>query len=363
MKDVILRNVRAEQYICAAKKNFIMRNAPDCLSESTSKLVIGHITDLHGDYERFENAMSVFEHLKPDFVVHTGDLVKWNMDDDYSFFYDRIQKSPIPVYNCVGNHDTFKKSGNLSASEMDTELVKPIRNIINSDGEGYYYVDFPEKEIRLIVLNDYQGGNDKCAILQSQCEWMIEVLIDSVEKNLGVILASHENKEDVSGGANDKGFCQRYSVYPWGTPMPKPLVIADIIDAFRNGKSLCKQYTWWYGSGAEVEINCQFDKKGDFICYLCGHRHGDFIGYLPSYPDQLSVTMTCSGCFPPDYHNIGEEASDLPRIPQTASEDAINFYVIDRKKKTLTAVRYGACVNDLFEERLVAEYEYNKDRN
>lgn len=89
-----------------------------------------------------------------------------------------------------------------------------------------------------------------------------------------------------------------------------------------------------------------------------GHRHGDYIGYLPSYPNQLSLGMTCSGCFPEGYHNIGDEISDLPRIPDTISEDAINFYVLDRKSKTVSVVRMGAYVNDLFEERLAAKFSY-----
>ena len=50
----------------------------------------------------------------------------------------------------------------------------------------------------------------------------------------------------------------------------------------------------------------------------------------------------------------------LPRIPGTVSEDAVNFYVIDREKKTLSIVRVGASVNDLMETRRVLVIPYEK---
>ena len=357
--DIIARNSRAEQYICAARKNFIMRGAPDCLSESGSRMLIGHFTDLHGDAERFQNALTFFRHFQPDFAIHTGDLVKWNTEDDSDYFFDGIKDFPIPIYNCIGNHDTFSDSGQHKRKYLYERFIKPLKGIQGSSGKCYYYVDFDEKKVRLIVLNDYDNEQDGvCAILQEQCDWLIGVLKEAAEKQYGVIIAAHESQEEVDTLEKRGKFCQRYNVHPWKKPLPKPLVIPDIVDAFRNGKTLKKSYEWWYSCTERIHIDCSFQKRGEFICYLCGHRHSDWIGYLQSYPDQLSMTMTCSGCFPPEYHNIGEEVSDLPRIPGTVTEDAVNFYIIDRIKKTIAVVRVGACVNDLFEERLYEIYKY-----
>lgn len=83
-KDVILRNSRAEQYLCAAKKNFIEENG--ILSESHSKTVICHFSDLHGDWKRFENILTMIEYFKPDFAIHTGDLVCWDSNDEWEEF-------------------------------------------------------------------------------------------------------------------------------------------------------------------------------------------------------------------------------------------------------------------------------------
>ena len=361
-KDVILRNSRAEQYLCAAKKNFIEENG--ILSESHSKTVICHFSDLHGDWKRFEHILTMIEYFKPVFAIHTGDLVCWDSNDEWEEFFNRINECDIPVYNCLGNHETFRGQEVLKNEYLHDRYIKPLKNI-NTTGKGYYYTDFTEQKIRLIVLNDYENDavetyNDrKYELMQEQCSWLAKVLKDCEEKELGVIIAAHEADEAVIPGSNGKGFCQRAEPHPWGVPMPNNScnIAADLVDAFQNGKVLKREYVW-KKSGNKVKIECEFTKKSEFICWMNGHRHGDYIGYLPSYPNQLSLGMTCSGCFPEGYHNIGDEISDLPRIPDTISEDAINFYVLDRKSKTVSVVRMGAYVNDLFEERLAAKFSY-----
>lgn len=169
-------------------------------------------------------------------------------------------------------------------------------------------------------------------------------------------IAAHEGDDPVNPASNNQGFCQRFKPCPWGMPKDRCHIIADIVDAFKKGKRLERQYT--VNSGKTVDISCEFEKQSEFICYLNGHRHGDYVGYLPSYQDQLSLGVTCAGCFPEGYHNIGEETSDLPRIPETVTEDAVNFYVLDRERRTVSVIRMGASVNDLFEERIAAKYNY-----
>ena len=51
MNEIIRRNYEAAQYVCAARKNFILE---DVISESDSKMLIGHVTDIHSDIERFD---------------------------------------------------------------------------------------------------------------------------------------------------------------------------------------------------------------------------------------------------------------------------------------------------------------------
>lgn len=368
MSKVVLRNSEAEQYICAARKNFILDNV---LSESTSKMLICHFSDIHGDIERFQNIMELIEYYKPDFAIHTGDMVVWNSAESTDYFYEKIKKSDVPIYNTIGNHETFGKGGlqvggSYTNEYLHNRYISPLKNIHCDSTDGWYYTDFDSHKLRLIALNPYEyfcddySKRDKRSFSQKQCDWLISALDDAADKEYAVIIASHEMAEEIEPAANDFGFCQRFNAFPWGKPAPraKNYIIEDIVEAFRLGKALKAEYVCDL-SGEKISIDCNFKHKGEFICYLTGHRHADFAGYLENHPGQLSITVTCAGCFPPDYHNIGDEISDLPRIPGTVSEDALNFYVIDRKKKTLSIVRVGASVNDLMQTRrfLVLPYE------
>ncbi len=362
MNQVIVRNSRGEQYLCAARKKFY--EVDGNLSETTSKMFFCHFTDIHCDWKRFDNVIEIIKYFNPFFAVHTGDLVCWDSQSDTNYFYDETTKLDIPVYNCIGNHETFKGDVVLTNEYLHNRYIRPLKNNIITTGKGYYYTDFAEHGVRLIILNNYENEKVKkysdriYEINQEQIDWFIKVLKDSEQLDFGVIIASHEADEPVLPGSNKLGFCQRIEPHPWGAPEAKhPHIIADIVDAFQNGKELKKEYQW-KKSGNAVIVDCSFEKKSEFICYINGHRHGDYIGYLPSYPKQLSLGMTCSGCFPEEYHNIGDEISDLPRIPETISEDAVNFYVLDRVNKIISVVRMGASVNDLFEERIAAKFHY-----
>lgn len=349
----------AEDYICAARKKF---REEDVLSDSCSKMLIGHFSDIHGDIKRFENAIEYFKKYHPDFVIHTGDMVVWNSEDNVDWFFDGIGTLPMPAYNCIGNHETFDNSHPLTNEELHKKYIERLGNITNDRKNGYYYADFEKYKLRLIVLNDYDlylddwRERNKYAITQKQCDWLIDTLKDAEEKELGIIIAAHESDEYVLPNSNDKGFCQKFEPHPWGFAEKREYIVADIVDAFMYGKQLKNRYR--LRNGDFVEVDCKFNKNSEFICYLSGHRHGDYIGYLPSYPNQLSMCMTCSGCFPEGYHNIGEEISDLPRIPDTTSEDALNFYCIDREKREISVVRVGACVNNEFNMRVAAIYSY-----
>jgi predicted phosphodiesterase len=365
MRDVILRNSEPEQYICAARKNFKLKNE---LSESTSKLLICHFSDMHGDVERFDNVMELIEYYKPEFAIHTGDLTVWNSSDNTDFFFQKTDGIAVPVYNVIGNHETFDNNGSLTNEYLHNRYVAPLKNINCNAEKGWYYTDFESRKIRLIVLNAYEYFHEKynirctMAFLQEQCEWVADALKGASEKNYAVIIAAHEFAEKIPAGSNDFGFCQRFMPHPWGMPKErKPnYIIEDIVDAFKHGKALKKEYICDL-SGETISIDCNFDNCGEFICYLGGHHHGDYAGYLPHHNDQLSITMTCSGCFPPNYHNIGDECSDLPRIPGTISEDAVNFYVIDRENKKISIIRVGATVNDLMEKRVVLTLPYEAE--
>ena len=383
MKDVVARNTLAEQYICAAKKTF--REGANVQCDSKSKMLIGHITDMHSDTVRFNNAMDLFEYYKPDCVVHTGDNTYWNMREDFHYMPLAFAESDIPAYLCVGNHDTFMDAPNtilprhecgvilrnqdgvsLTNEYLHQAYVEDMKNVKGDEDRAcYFYVDFEKFGIRLIVLNDYDYFHEKpiirnkYTISEKQINWFVNVLKDATEKGYGVIVADHEGPGEVEMGKNK--FCQKKTCFPWGIPKfvgPVADVVCDIINAFKHAGSLNEEY-YYESTKQSVKAKCSFEKEGEFIAYLSGHRHSDFVGYLKKYPDQLSLQMAISGCNLITYQNeLGETSSDLARVPGTVSEDCINFYVIDREKREITLVRAGASVTDELEQRLFERLSY-----
>ena len=360
MHEVILRNTPAEQYLCAAKKTF---RTEDTLSCSDKKTVLVQISDLHGDLRAYRNALLLIRHIKPAFAVHTGDVVTWNASDDSRFFYDGIKDEPIPIFNTVGNHDTFLTERTLTEEELYEKFVSPLCGI-NCAKKPYYFADFEKESLRLIALCPYDFHSedytlrDKYAVGKEQADFLCKALSDAQKKGFGVVIALHE-LADFPDIESKNPFCQRFDPHPWGGRSDKspPFLVEDIVEAFRCGEKIEKTYTY-DRTGEQISIEYTFSGCGEFICYLSGHRHGDFCGYLAHHPNQLSFCMTCSGCFPEGYHNIGEEISDLPRIPDTVTEDALNAYVIDRENKTVSVIRYGAGINDRGEMRLFTRFRY-----
>src|SRR5690606_32556251 len=43
----------------------------------------------------------------PDFVVATGDLVDWGVDEHYQNYVEGMQKPPVPYFNVFGNHEIY----------------------------------------------------------------------------------------------------------------------------------------------------------------------------------------------------------------------------------------------------------------
>ena len=134
MNEIIRRNYEAAQYVYAARKNFILE---DVISESDSKILIGHISDIHSDIKRFGNALELFDYFKPEFVIHTGDCVKWDTRDEFEFLFTKTNDKNYKFFNCIGNHDTFTGIESLPVEWTHDNLIKPLKEIHGDSGRVY----------------------------------------------------------------------------------------------------------------------------------------------------------------------------------------------------------------------------------
>jgi len=70
------------------------------------------IGDTQGNNEAFETAISQINMVKPDFVVHVGDMTASGREEEVQNFLQTSKESFCPIYTVPGNHDV--KSGRIA---------------------------------------------------------------------------------------------------------------------------------------------------------------------------------------------------------------------------------------------------------
>lgn len=338
------RNREAVANIAGAKMHFDLANKDSFSRYSGHTLpTIAHISDIHCDEARLRNFLEFVKSNKDliDVAICTGDFVNDPTDANQ---WDRIQKvidaSGVGLLRVAGNHERTGGTTAITNEEM-----------VETFDVGYFSTILPGEEIKAIVLNQFEGDGGEMCFSQTQIDWFINELYGAIVDGYSVVIAMHYT--DDFPEANDKGFYQRYR--PWvfsSSHDNSDPIIEEIVQAFIDGGSVNRSFRF-KATGTTVTVNYDAGgEQGRFFGYMSGHWHGDFCGYLANYPDQLCLNVT-TGCLTSDYatKNYGEEASDLPRIPHTKSEDAFNVYAFDNENGLVKVVRVGSDVNDIMEDR------------
>lgn len=311
---------------------------------------IAHISDLHEDVDRFK-AFAEFCRKNNNVIDHavcTGDYVNpANMTK-----LQNMISSVKDIYNInftVGNHEKY--ADRVSATDAQIKSAMGLSSL-------YYAKDLSSK-LKLIVLDQYDTPttslrNHDVHYSQTQINWLITQLKSATSSGRAVVIAFH--RPESIPPENDKGFYQRYhqwktltNYYCSGTP------VEDIVEAWRTKSSINKTYTYT-DSSETISVNETFTGNNTFVAYICGHLHGDFVGYSSAHPNQLvlNITTGCCTAYNTTTVNYGGDVSDLPRIPNTYTENAFNVYGIDLVNKMVKIVRIGSDLNDLMEERQIA---------
>ncbi len=161
-------------------------------------------------------ALSNFVDLK--FIANLGDLVRGYsvidvdspenmracMDDVFYRFTNRTQ---CPVFLTVGNHDTNKMwcekwadhTAQITPQEQYERIFQPLKQyngdkMVTDDDGSYYYMDFPEDKVRVIMLNSANGTYDGTQysktfnISDKQVEWF---KTEALNTDNAVIVMTH----------------------------------------------------------------------------------------------------------------------------------------------------------------------------
>ena len=352
--DILTLNPSNE--ILPILKDFNHRIRNESFVEQAKQLVLLQLTDQHGDETRMNRAMQFASKYGAyiDDVIHTGDLVSDNWANGLDWFANVQNKNTI--LQVIGNHDSVLRAGsdgkvytnpNDLSQYIETSgyvgLNKTTHSVLgykNSDNEmvwvnytdiygryiapyvsnwgvvqpsnaatqglNYYYKDYTEQGIRLVILD--------CMMYDTaQNTWLISVLADAKTNGYGVIIAEHypirldgfEYCAFTSSGYN------------------------DVLDFYQGGEESASTL-----ASAQLAVDNFMNAGGEFICWLAGHTHKDFCGTLKNYPKQVMFVSNITGL-----NNLewGEEI----RTVGTKTEDCFSVIAVDRYKKIVRIYRVG----------------------
>jgi len=349
------------------------------LPQAYKPLAFLHASDVHGVSERYTNIGKVLEHypnLK--FAMITGDLISGNFAESFDAYNSAISETSKPIMFVLGNHDVGDVADlslelNGTNEQCYNKFYAPYIDtwgVSYSPNKNYYYYDDAESKIRMICLFEYDNLFElnaegtalkevriKRSYSQEQINWFINALT-SLPADYGVIIAQHQAEDVRQEGTND--FCSpvipinwgfdaffEYKNYRWILPINR------IVDAFINKKSINETINQLGGNVPTLSLVADFTSRDDnqeFICYIGGHQHNDYIGFLAHYPQQMQIQIGCS--------KYDTSAQDCKREEGTISQDYINLMSIDRNKKTIQIARFGCDTSYLLQDRKSISISY-----
>ena len=312
-------------------------------------LTIAHITDTHGEDVNIERFNRFCNYYGINTRLHTGDIVRaaYNLDDFDQTKYNELFADTMVT---IGNHDTANHDGSFDWSahqgiDSFNRYIAPLydgwgailADSASTNGYCYYYKDFADKKIRLIVL-------DAMAHLTSQSSgqntWFAARLADTLDSNntaydYDVIVAYHYIPSSID--LFEFPFTSKFGIE--GVASHSDVV--DIVTSF-------------------------ITDGGKFIAWLTGHTHRDYCGKIVRTVNGNTINQVVLSAA-----TGGADASnqDCARVVGEKSQDLFSIYGIDTTRKLIKIYRVGcdydvwcrhketACINYETAEVVIDEEE------
>lgn len=380
--NVIERNEDCTKYAKAACLSLI--DGSNQIGNMLDKMAIfSHISDLHGDSERYFNCLEYSKWFGCDAVLVSGDSVPYHYGNGSSWLKSGVDKYKTTMLTCIGNHEVWHGTAG-SNTAIFANYIEPYASTngyLENDGtlttKPYYYKDFTKKKIRVIAINQYDcavyGGQNRGGKLgQNQINWLISTLLSTPE-GFGVIIMMHAyesalDKPNLFSAFNQKVFVVDYMNDGFYVNNIRPIM--KIVDAFIGKTEINTSYTEVSSNGSTqdaeiINISADFsnvDASTEFICYVCGHRHEDVIGYYKDAENpQLVITVTSGTAhYGVDAaHDALANQEDIPRGSFGSTQDAFNVYAIDRINKLVKIARIGSNMTFQLEDRKTMSARYD----
>lgn len=318
---IISLNKDVEHLVIQASKSRSSR-----FNDTLVPLQFVHFTDVHGHKEEWKRIVNYINRYEDyiQFAIHSGDYAPTNLAALVDLYSIAKPNNRI-IYNAVGNHDTYT-AYNDDGTVAGIATPEAIYSAVFSDTEGwnatfgtgdyagYYYKDFADSEIRMIVLDDQQWSD-------AQATWLSGVLDDAKSANLSVFTVSHMLSGDI---------VERMEV-----------TFAPIDDN--------SAFSYKGGNLFENILVAFKSSGGKYICHLCGHNHFDDIGFTAG--GILNIEAQCASATPAD-------RQESERVEGTKSFDCFNVVSLDVNTNRLKIVRIGCNTNASLQSKNVLCYDY-----
>lgn len=289
-----------------------------------------HISDVHGNTQALQAIRNFYEEYSNyiDDIINTGDLATNTYNTTDADNYNNIGYTDALF--AIGNHDGATSTGSTKAEWIAAGREACYNTYFSNIGEWgvvqpegasenhlmYYYKDYTEAKVRLIVLDcmfDTETVLDKQSTYSAdQYNWFLRALRETVMETIDdapnpvygytVVIASHY----IPGNYFEKSLVRNndetvVSFHTGGNATPRHYNGGYVYDGKIDERfKMDKKYpeavqNFISGTGAFQDIG----KNGNFAIWLCGHFHWDFIAYAwNGFTDNL----TDNGNVPPSQY-------------------------------------------------------------
>ncbi|MBO5221923.1 MAG: metallophosphoesterase [Clostridia bacterium] len=286
-----------------------------------------HLSDAHAVPELWSRMAEYINEYEDfiSFALHTGDYCGGSQEA-YADFYRDCTPCRRPIFNCVGNHDTLKVRGDKDGSCPKKDVRALLFNhtegwdvsFMPGEGSMTYYKDFPESNLRLIVLDCYYDR-------EQQAVWLTERLAEAREKGIHVITAAHEISHPIVKKAN--------------------VTFQTLTDFESVGGNRAHRFF--------DEIIADFKRAGGIhVVHLAGHEHSDMFGHTER--SVLNIAVECATNW--------DGWCDGKRVRGTKTYDCFNTVSVDTNLHLLKIVRIGDNADHYLRIKRTLCYDYKNQR-
>lgn len=268
-----------------------------------------------------------------------GDSVLSNSKNYTASLMNAFKRVPAKDWVYVeGNHDRnivapiLSKVGYNNIVNRHHLLFDKNFHFGNGENSSYYYVDYDNRKIRVIVLDLYDIGqthddvyNDDAGYRQGQLEWLINTAL-KVDDDWQVLVMTHQ--PPIPGmPENNLGYNSD--------------ALIKILESFEAGTSveIKKQDEVFHDGTFDLDLHTNFTKPGTIIAVLSGHAHNDFtitqngINYVQSCCGYIDILL---------YHSQnGQPAKYGQRDQYTYSAICFDICILNTTNRTLKFKRFG----------------------